>query len=237
MQDKIDKLLLRLAECERELGDPDILADQKRFRSLAQEHAYLQEVKNCQDEILQQEQNYLNNWWERKDLEVEWVVKNGGSLELTNAATGNLFAVYKQVCMTKEDCVTAAAKMGMQVLEGDFPSKGCFMKNDMAFWSEGSTSQISVVGLPGVQMRIFCESETTSATKSLSAYIDSSISSAYMDSTAIGNADIDSNVGSTTIDSSKNVGLPPTKLSTSGSMVLTVGGNGAILMMAMLLWV
>ena len=189
------------------------------------------------DEIFQQEQNYLNNWWERKDLEVEWVVKNGGSLELTNAATGNLFAVYKQVCMTKEDCVTAAAKMGLQVLEGDFPSKGCFMKNDMAFWSEGSTSQISVVGLPGVQMRIFCESETTSATKSLSAYIDSSISSAYMDSTAIENADIDSNVGSTTIDSSKNVGLPPTKLSTSGSMVLTVGGNGAILMMAMLLWV
>jgi peptide chain release factor 1 len=55
MQDKIDKLLLRLAECERELGDPDILTDQKRFRSLAQEHAYLQEVKNCQDEILQQE--------------------------------------------------------------------------------------------------------------------------------------------------------------------------------------
>ena len=189
------------------------------------------------DEIFQQEQNYLNNWWERKDLEVEWVVKNGGSLELTNAATGNLIAVYNQVCMTKEDCVTAAAKMGMQVLEGDFPSKGCFMKNDMAFWSEGSTSQISVVGLPGVQMRIFCESETTSATKSLSAYIDSSISSAYMDSTAIENADIDSNVGSTTIDSSKNVGLPPTKLSTSGSMVLTVGGNGAILMMAMLLWV
>ena len=189
------------------------------------------------DEIFQQEQNYLNNWWERKDLEVEWVVKNGGSLELTNAATGNLIAVYNQVCMTKEDCVTAAAKMGKQVLEGDFPSKGCFMKNDMAFWSEGSTSQISVVGLPGVQMRIFCESETTSATKSLSAYIDSSISSAYMDSTAIENADIDSNVGSTTIDSSKNVGLPPTKLSTSGSMVLTVGGNGAILMMAMLLWV
>jgi peptide chain release factor 1 len=51
MQDKIEKLLLRLAECERELGDPDVLADQKRFRALAQEHAYLQEVKNCNDEL------------------------------------------------------------------------------------------------------------------------------------------------------------------------------------------
>jgi len=187
-------------------------------------------------EIALQEQNYLYNWWERKDLEVKWVVyRNGGSLELTNAATGNLIAVYNQVCMTKEDCVTAATKMGMQVLVGDFPSKGCFMKNDQAFWSSGSTSQISVVGLPGVQMRIFCES-ATSATKSGGTSTTSEpISSDNVASTVVGNADIDSNMDSTTIDSSKNAGLPPTKLSsTSGADVPTVGGNGAILMIAFL---
>jgi peptide chain release factor 1 len=51
MQEKIDKLLLRLSECERELGDPSLLSDQKKYRALAQEHSYLQEVKNCFDEI------------------------------------------------------------------------------------------------------------------------------------------------------------------------------------------
>ena len=190
-------------------------------------------------EIALQEQNYLYNWWERKDLEVKWVVKNGWILELTNAATGNLIAVYNQVCMTKEDCVSAAAKMGMQVLAGDFPSKGCFMKNDKAFWSSGSTSQISVVGLPGVQMRIFCESEATSATKREGTSTTSEpISSDNVPSTVVGNADIDSNsnMDSTTIDSSKNAGLPPTKLSsTSGAEVPTVGRNGAILMIAFVL--
>ncbi|MBI5272642.1 MAG: peptide chain release factor 1 [Chlamydiia bacterium] len=41
MKNKVEKLLSRLAEVEAQLGSPDILSDQKRYRQLAQEHAQL----------------------------------------------------------------------------------------------------------------------------------------------------------------------------------------------------
>ncbi|NBO23748.1 MAG: peptide chain release factor 1 [Chlamydiae bacterium] len=45
MQDKILQLLKRFHEVEAELGLPDCLSNQKRYKELAQEHAYLTEVK------------------------------------------------------------------------------------------------------------------------------------------------------------------------------------------------
>lgn len=64
MQEKIERLLDRLEHCERELGDPDVLSDQKRYRSLAQEHAYLLEVKNVHEEI----QRLQNSVKENREL-------------------------------------------------------------------------------------------------------------------------------------------------------------------------
>jgi len=45
MKEKIEQLLGRLEKVEELLGRAEVLADQKQYRSLAQEHAYLLEIK------------------------------------------------------------------------------------------------------------------------------------------------------------------------------------------------
>lgn len=45
MEEQVRKLLKRFEKVEEMLGRADILADQKQYRELAQEHAYLSEVK------------------------------------------------------------------------------------------------------------------------------------------------------------------------------------------------
>ncbi len=45
MEEQIQKLLARLEKVEAFLAEEDVLADQKRFRALAQEHAHLLEIK------------------------------------------------------------------------------------------------------------------------------------------------------------------------------------------------
>lgn len=52
MEQKIAKLLDRFAECEEALGRPEILVDQKQYRALAQEHAYLSEIKRGWEALL-----------------------------------------------------------------------------------------------------------------------------------------------------------------------------------------
>ena len=45
MEEQIRKLLKRFEEVEELLGQADVLLDQKKYRELAQEHAYLSHVK------------------------------------------------------------------------------------------------------------------------------------------------------------------------------------------------
>ncbi len=45
MEERIGKMLSRLEKVEELLGQADILSDQKQYRALTQEHAYLSEVK------------------------------------------------------------------------------------------------------------------------------------------------------------------------------------------------
>ena len=45
MQDKITRLLERFNEIETSLGMPEVFEDQKLYRELTQEHAYLSELK------------------------------------------------------------------------------------------------------------------------------------------------------------------------------------------------
>jgi len=47
VKERIGQLLARFDELERLLAQPDAFADQKRYRALTQEHAYLSEVKNA----------------------------------------------------------------------------------------------------------------------------------------------------------------------------------------------
>ena len=46
MDEQIRKLLKRFEKLEEMLGHADVLSDQKQYRELAQEHAYLSEVKD-----------------------------------------------------------------------------------------------------------------------------------------------------------------------------------------------
>lgn len=50
MENKIKQLLERLSELEEVLGHPKIFDDQKKYRALTQEHAYLSEIKALWDE-------------------------------------------------------------------------------------------------------------------------------------------------------------------------------------------
>jgi len=61
MEQKVTKLLSRLAEVEELLGEPDILNDQKRYRVLTQEHAYLSEIGEVWREIRQSKQDLSDN--------------------------------------------------------------------------------------------------------------------------------------------------------------------------------
>ena len=51
METKITAMLARLHELEALLGTPDVFNDQKRYRALTQEHAYLSEVKQVWDSL------------------------------------------------------------------------------------------------------------------------------------------------------------------------------------------
>lgn len=47
MEAKIQELLRRFTEVEAALGQPDVFADQKRYKELAQEHSYLSDVNEA----------------------------------------------------------------------------------------------------------------------------------------------------------------------------------------------
>jgi peptide chain release factor 1 len=49
MLEKVRQLLVKLQEIEDELGLPETLSDQKRYRQLSQEHAHLSELKDLSD--------------------------------------------------------------------------------------------------------------------------------------------------------------------------------------------
>lgn len=51
MEKKINALLSRLHELEAVLGHPEVFSDQKKYRALTQEHAYISEVKSVWEEI------------------------------------------------------------------------------------------------------------------------------------------------------------------------------------------
>lgn len=61
MEKKIEVLLSRLLEVEAVLGHPDVFQDQKKYRSLTQEHAYLSEVKQLWNALQSGQQQLKDN--------------------------------------------------------------------------------------------------------------------------------------------------------------------------------
>lgn len=58
---KVEQLLKRLPELEGELGDPGALSDQKRYRALTQEHAYLSDLRELWERLSTQRQQLIDN--------------------------------------------------------------------------------------------------------------------------------------------------------------------------------
>ena len=51
-----------------------------------------------------------------------------------------------------------ASDSDMDFVPGDFPTKGCFKRDDnVMYWSEETVSEMAVVGLPGRQEVSFVE--------------------------------------------------------------------------------
>ncbi|MBA2369593.1 MAG: peptide chain release factor 1 [Candidatus Protochlamydia sp.] len=61
MEKKIHQLLVRLGEVEEVLGQPHVYDDQKKYRALSQEHAYLSELKHSWDAKNLAQQQFENN--------------------------------------------------------------------------------------------------------------------------------------------------------------------------------
>lgn len=49
MEERIEQLVARFAEVEALLANPEVLSDQKRYRELAQEHSYLNKIKEASE--------------------------------------------------------------------------------------------------------------------------------------------------------------------------------------------
>ena len=61
MENKIKALISRLHELEAVLGHPEVFNDQKKYRTLTQEHAYITDVKAVWDEISNSQKQIKDN--------------------------------------------------------------------------------------------------------------------------------------------------------------------------------
>lgn len=129
-----------------------------------------QTLIGCTDELAQQESSYLNNWMSTNTTLIKWRIKpTDNTLELKNGKTNQLIGIYKTVCLTEEQCDEAAQKLNIPVgySNDDFPTKGCFTKNNVVYWSTGSTvGSMAEVELPGVQERIYCPVDISTSNNS-----------------------------------------------------------------------
>lgn len=68
-------------------------------------------------------------------------------------------------CPSETACNEYRKKLGLERFEvGEFPSKGCFSKNGIAYWSTGGTAEEEArEDLPGIQERIWCDAEPESS--------------------------------------------------------------------------
>jgi len=95
-----------------------------------------------------------------------------GDSEIAIIPGGGVFPTSNEqgVCLTEEDCVRASRTLGINMVKtGDFPTSGCFRRNDEAYFSPGPASQMYVSELPGVQQRIWCTYDETADPPSGSA--------------------------------------------------------------------
>ncbi|MDX8431473.1 MAG: peptide chain release factor 1 [Candidatus Algichlamydia australiensis] len=95
MKDRISKLLTRLDEVEKLLGDPALPSDKKRYREVTQEHSYLSEIREAYH-VFEEE--------ERAIVENERLLKEESDQEI-------LEMVREELAQLKENAVISKAKV------------------------------------------------------------------------------------------------------------------------------
>ena len=82
-----------------------------------------------------------------------------GSTDRIYCATSKPDAEYT-ACVTEDECATAVLAMGIDDYRpGDWPTKGCFTKNGIAYFSIGSIEEMSTSSLPGIRERLCVNSQ------------------------------------------------------------------------------
>lgn len=61
MKNKVKQLLDRFEDVEKQLGEQDVVSDQKKYRKLTQEHAYLSDVKDVWTQLQKAEADLVSN--------------------------------------------------------------------------------------------------------------------------------------------------------------------------------
>ncbi|KAL3826360.1 hypothetical protein ACHAXA_003684 [Cyclostephanos tholiformis] len=82
------------------------------------------------------------------------VASNNADLDTTDDDV----EVFDVACATRDECDARRSDMNMTAFRvGNYPSKGCFAKNGIAYWSYGGDAEeMSFGDLPGEQERIWC---------------------------------------------------------------------------------
>jgi len=84
-------------------------------------------------------------------------------------------------CITDDECDKRQAEMEFADFRvGEFPTKGCFSKNDVAYWSNGTVEEMTTDKLPGEQKRIWCGSKAAQEASAFMVLDDDSSSSVYV---------------------------------------------------------
>ena len=86
MIDKLAEINDRFEKLTHELGKPDVLQDQNRFRKLSQEHSSLQEIVDCYQQLLnlQEEIEYNKELADSSDEEQEIRQMAGQEVSILN---------------------------------------------------------------------------------------------------------------------------------------------------------
>jgi peptide chain release factor 1 len=97
MLEKVQQLLVKLREIEDELGLPETLSDQKRYRALTQEHAHLAQLKEMSDQ---------RDSIERQLLESKELVSSENDLEMILMLKEEISSLEEQLPIVEKQIET-----------------------------------------------------------------------------------------------------------------------------------
>lgn len=84
------------------------------------------------------------------------------------AATVGMTAATNRACLTRDECDNKRKGLGIELFYSSYeesPTKGCFEKNNKAFFVEGTMAEMSEPNVAGIQNRIWCDGNASEDTR------------------------------------------------------------------------